>query len=220
MHYRDWTAQQVRDWLIEAAETATRLPGGYGPRRDGNSMPEIVREKWKDAAPNSTISRQPPSSHALSRMELVWSWVNSLEHEAERRLLYEWSEAKALGRGYLARIIENSAYSERTFRRAVNRVCKRIADEQNRKCEIRLVMPVDGVSVMGDAVTDFSVSSKTCAHTPSPRFVRSVDKLHHDIDDASIGKQLAAINRRRQNEARRKAERQARKRKAAEKVAA
>jgi hypothetical protein len=44
-----------------------------GPRKFGNAMPETVREKWKDAAPMTTASQPAASSHAIARMEAVWS---------------------------------------------------------------------------------------------------------------------------------------------------
>lgn len=216
MHYRDWTATQVRDWLIEAARTVRSLPRDNGPREFGNAMPEIVREKWKDAAPSTAHSRDLASSHAIARMEAVWSWVNDLPREEDRRLMYEWGEAKALGKGYLARVMERNEITERTLRNVVTRICQRIADGLNRKHEIRLTIPLDPVSEISDPVCDFSVQSKYCATAvKSPKFVREDD--HLTCDDSkegkqALGKHLAAINRRRQNQARRKAERQAKKR--------
>lgn len=226
MHYRDWTAEQVRDWLIEAAETANKLPGGYGPKKQpGNSMPAVVLEKWKDAAPTTEPSRPIASSGALSRMEQVWSWINKLPHKQERDLLYDWSEAKALGRGYLARVMERNEITERTLRRAVMAVCQGIANALNRKHAIRLTMKVDGVSVIGDPVCDFSVSSKYCARAPrTPKSVRTLDakplndKSPEGVE--SFTKHLARVNRHRRNQAKREAERRERRQREKRKRAA
>lgn len=213
MHYRDWTAVQVREWIEEAAKTTSRLSGRVGPKKEpGNAMPEIVREAWKDAAPNNTPDRIIPSARALACMEAVWGWINALQREEERRLLYDWSAAKALGKGSLARVIEQSEYAERTFSRAVNRVCQRIADSLNRKQEVRLTMAVDDVSVMGDPTRVSQVASVSRAKR-QPTAERYFDRLTHDDSaEAAVatGKMLAAINKRRQNQARRAAERRAR----------
>lgn len=218
--YQDWTAEQVRDWLVEAAATADKLPGGYGPRREpGNGMPEVVREKWKDAAPNATVSRPHASSFAIARMEAVWTWVNGLSREDDRRLLYDWSEAKALGRGYLHRIMERNPLTERTLSNSVLALCQGVAKSLNRKQEVRLSGPIDEAIEISDPVRDYSVASKNCATPPkTPRHTGPSEKSRHDSSEAtilSIEKHMAAVRRRRQNEAKRRERRQRDKRKRA-----
>lgn len=211
IHYRDWTARQVRDFLIEGAKTTRMLHGGHGPREFGNSMPTVVREAWKDAAPMTTTSRPIPSSHALARMEMVWGWINALPREADRRLLYEWSEAKALGRGYLARVMERNDTTERTLRHAVTRICQGIANSLNRKHEIRLTMPVDEPAGFSDPVHDFDVRSAVRV-ARQPRHTAPTEKLTNDSSPEAVearDKHMARVMRSRKNRAKRAAERAA-----------
>lgn len=212
MHYTDWTARQVKEWIVEAASTTSMLSGRYGPRKFGNGMPEVVREKWKDAAPMATPSRSIPSSHALDRMEAVWAWINALPSEADRRLLYEWAEAKALGRGNLAAVISRSEYAERTYRMLVTRLCQRIADNLNQVYEVRLTVRVDEIAAIGDPVRDFTVRSGSYGPRTPKAWMATDAKPHHNEDTDSCqseGKYLAGVNKRRQNQARRAAERKA-----------
>lgn len=215
MHYRDWTAAQVRDVIIEAAHTVSLLPDDWRPKKETNALPETVREQWKDQA-NEVRYRRRASAGEISRMEMAWGWINSLDHEPERRLLYEWTEAKALGKGYLARVMARNELTERTMRRAVTRVCQRIADSLNRKHEIRLTVGVDEMSVISEISRADKVAVKKCAPPKTPRAQRSFEHLEHDRSKAGhdqFAKHLAAVNRRRKNEAMRKAQRDAKKRK-------
>lgn len=219
MHYRDWTATQVRDWLIEAASTVRSLPRANGPKKSGNCHPEIVRESWKDtkSADTDGHARHVSSSFAIARMEAVWSWVNDLPREEDRRLMYEWAEAKALGKGYLAVVMERNELTERTLRRAVLCLCQRIADGLNRKHEIRLTIPLDPVSEISDPVRDFSVASKYCAAAPkTPKAMKTWDAVpthsRDPQDKAEFAKHLKAVNRSRANRQKREAERRAKKR--------
>lgn len=212
MHYREWTARQVRDWIEEAAATVLMLPKDWLPRKDGNSFPETVREKWKDAAGEMVYHRQPTSGE-LSRMEQVWTWINDLPEE-ERRLLYGWGEAKVTRNRTLRYFAEENSISERTLRYAVTRVCQRIADGLNRKHEIRLTAAVDPIAEIGDPVRDFSVASNNCAKPKrSPKAERAIDAkpLHDDTPEGieSFEKHLNRVNRSRRNRAKRASDRKA-----------
>lgn len=87
----DWTRQDVRERLEEAAAVLRRLPA---PRVQGyfNTWPRMVVEfgdlVGQEAPP---VRLPPPSAQAISRMEMALPWLQWLEPE-EAKLV--WARAE------------------------------------------------------------------------------------------------------------------------------
>ncbi|WP_136659110.1 DUF6362 family protein [Nitratireductor sp. XY-223] len=130
--FEDWTAKAVEHRVVEAAETLALCPRALGPKAFGNAMPEPLRRQIDAYASNAPRYRRRPSAGAIDRMEACWAWINALEDEAERRLLYDWARAKC-GRGRSLHLLAQlEGVSGRTLRREITRICTAIASSLNR----------------------------------------------------------------------------------------
>ena len=168
-----WTSKQVELRLLEAAETLIICPRATGPRGYGNTMPEPLRRANEAYAEERTRVRRQPSAAALDRMEQCWAWINALEQPQDRQLLYHWARAK-IGRGRSLKVLAmEEGLSDRTLRREVSRLCKRIADRLNgegmallhRPDEDRLPLP-DAPPAAVNAGSDSANHWRACGARP------------------------------------------------------
>jgi hypothetical protein len=136
--YHDWTYQQVRGRIIEAADTARSLP------RHGHK--KITRAAWPEYvglyAPDMRV-RCVPSAGALSRMEEAWSWVNTFLDEADRRIIHDYADTKSAKGKTITALCEKNGWIKDKFEAAVRHACQQIADNLNRKHEVRLTISLD-----------------------------------------------------------------------------
>ena len=86
-----WAAEEVANWLTEAARTAHRLPP---VRVQGhfNVWPTIVRTHYERLASDDLPTyRFPPSPAEIERMIVVMQWMQCLELE-QRQLVWMRAE--------------------------------------------------------------------------------------------------------------------------------
>lgn len=145
MKYEAWTARAVEDRVIEAAETLMLLPDVKGPSAYGCAMPAYVQD-WNAYAAEPSRYKRRASREALDRMPETWGWINTFLDEADRRFLYAWAWIKARQGKKIADFASREGMNVRTLRRAVTRLCQRIANELNRNHAVRLNDHVDAVS--------------------------------------------------------------------------
>lgn len=170
MTYAAWTDKTVEERVLEATETLMLLPEVKGPQAYGNAMPEIVREKWKDADKTNTVAyRRRPNSHALDRMEETWRWINSLSERADRVLLYSWAWVKARKGCKIEAFAAEKDMNSRTLRREITRICQRIANNLNRLHAVRLNSEDCGLSENQPETDPSTLSSvKHATHWMAP----------------------------------------------------
>lgn len=140
MTFEVWTAAAVEGRIVEAAETLMQTPN-VGFAAGGGMWPEYVRDY-----PKPMKTRVRPSPAALQRMEETWVWVNSILPEEDRKLIYAWSWFKARTDRKVAEFASREGMNSRTLRRAVVRICQRIANSLNQKRVTWQTVPVDAVS--------------------------------------------------------------------------
>lgn len=169
MTYEVWTAQSVRDRVIEAADTLTMSPAALGPRLAG-SMAEVFQEYIDDYRRGEPMRlKRIPAPGALTRMEETWTWINGFLDERSRKLLYDYGFLKTRKGMYLATYLERNGIVRRTFERQVLRACQIIADNLNRICAVRLTVALDGVSQNRAEIDPTTVSSvKYAKHWMAP----------------------------------------------------
>ena len=159
MNFSEWTAQLIRERVVEAAETLLTSPAALGPRMTG-SMSDVFREYVDPYARGEpTRLKRVPAPGALSRMEETWRWINGFLEERNRKLLYDYGFLKSRRGMYLARYLERNGLVRRTFERQVLRACQQIADNLNRAHAVRLTTPLDGVSQIEAEMDPTKVSS-------------------------------------------------------------
>lgn len=163
MKYEEWTAQAVRDRVIEAADTLMMSPSALGPRMIG-SMSDVFSEYVDDyRRGEASRLRRVPAPGALTRMEETWTWINGCLDERSRKLLYDYGFLKTRKGMYLARYLERNSLIRRTFERRVLKACQQIADNLNRLHAVRFTVPLDAVSQNGPEIDPTTVSSVTYA---------------------------------------------------------
>lgn len=176
LSYAVWTYRDVKSRVIEMAETLLRLPPVRGPKVYGSAMPEMVREKWKDAAPTNGRLRLLPSAGAIGRMEECFDWINAYLDFGGRNRLYDYGFTKTRRGIYLEEYLERNEIARRTFERQIQRDCQTIADNLNRKLSVRFTIPVDDVSQITVEHTSTTVSSEKCAtHWRAPDAKPQID---------------------------------------------
>jgi hypothetical protein len=149
-----WTATDVAHRVLEAAETLTLCPRAAGPRHFGNSMPEPLRRACDSYADDRTRFRRRPTAAALDRMEQCWRWVNALDDADQRKLLYGWASAKT-GRGRSLNILAlEGGMSDRTLRREITRICRKMAARLNADRVPKLTCASDAPQADFDPVPD------------------------------------------------------------------
>lgn len=204
--YQAWTYADVRARVIEAAETLMMSPAALGPRMLG-SMSEMFSEYLDDYRRGEpTRIKRVPAAGALSRMEETWTWINAWLNEKDRKLVYDYGFIASRKGHTLAKWCERNGWIKRTFERAVNRCCQRIADNLNRKHAIRLTMPVDPVSQNQSEHASTEVASDNRAlvkRTPYHRADGAIP-VHIPGTEADIAKHIEKVNQQRREEAERR----------------
>jgi hypothetical protein len=161
--FHDWTYEQIKARIIEAAETLLATPSSLGPRMASGSMGDVVREIGESYGYSQATYRRIIGPGALSRMEETWTWINTYLNEEQRKLVYDYSFIKTRKGMYLDRYLERNDMVRRTFERRIQRCCQTIASSLNRKHLVRLDIRVDSVSQNHVEETPTTVSSEKCA---------------------------------------------------------
>jgi hypothetical protein len=161
--FQDWTYEQIRARIIEAAETLMASPAALGPRMTSGSMSEVVRDMVESYGYSQASVRRHIAPGALTRMEETWVWINGYLNEEQRKLMYDYSFIKTRKGVYLDLYLKRNDMIRRTFERKIQRYCQIIADNLNRKHSVRLTMTLDGLSQNSVEITSTTVSSEKCA---------------------------------------------------------
>lgn len=138
MNFEDWSPKAVENRIIKAMETHKHLPYVAGPREFGNAMPDIVREKWKDAAPDKTRYMRRLAPGAISRMEQCWEWINSYVGEDDRKFIDHWAYMKVTKGRKIDEMSEKNPSLAKSINRRKTRICSTIANNLNQKHHVRL----------------------------------------------------------------------------------
>lgn len=218
--YEAWTYSHVKARIIEAAETLMLTAPDRGPGFAG-LMGDIVREVAESYGYGSTSIRRIPSPGALQRMEETWAWINTYLDEADRRLVYDYGYLMTRKGLTITKWCERNGWIKRTFERAVNRACQRIADNLNRNLVIRLTVPVDLVSQNQSEHASTEVASDNRALVKRTPYHRADDAIpvHIPGTEAEIAKYIEKVNKQRREEAERRRQEALRKAEDAERLA-
>lgn len=200
--YAAWTYDAVRERVIEAAETLMMGEADRGPGYAG-LMGEVVREVAESYGYGIAGFRRVPTAGALARMEETWTWINSWLEEKDRRLVYEYGFIMTRKGLTITKWCERNGWIKRTFERAVNRACQRIADNLNRNHAIRLTTDIDAVSQITDELASFEVASDNRAPVKPLPYHRADDArpIHIPGTEAEIAKHIEKVNKQRRAEA-------------------
>ncbi|MEF0939617.1 DUF6362 family protein [Rhizobium sp. BR 362] len=161
--FAEWTYEQVRAQIIEAAYTLRASPGDLGPRLASGAMSDVVRDMMEAYGYQEAKAPRIPSAGAISRMYEVWDWVNTYLNEEQRKRVYEYAFIKTRKGIYLDRYLRKIDISRRTFERRIQFDCQRIADALNQKHRVRLTVTFDEVTQIAVEDTSITVASKNCA---------------------------------------------------------
>ncbi|MDH0114060.1 DUF6362 family protein [Rhizobium pusense] len=162
--YAEWTYDQVRAQIIEAAHTLRASPADAGPGLKTGAMASVLHEMVGAFGESEhNVRRAPPSAGAISRMYQVWDWINSYLDEDARKLVYEYSFIKTRKGIYIEAYLRKIDMSRSTFERRIQSYCQQIADNLNQKHQIRLTVTLDGVTETGVEHASTTVNSKKCA---------------------------------------------------------
>jgi hypothetical protein len=161
--FEDWTYEQVRDRITEAAETLLASPKALGPRMALGSMSDVVRDAMEGYGYSGVSVRRVIPPGAISRMEETWTWINTYLGEEGRKLVYDYGFIKTRKGMYLDAYLKKNDILRRTFERKIQKHCQTIADNLNRLYRVRFTMPVDDVSQNAVEHTSTTVSSEKCA---------------------------------------------------------
>ena len=163
MTYAAWSYLDVRDRILEAADTLMMSPAALGPRMLSGSIAEAVRQASEAYGYNTVNIRRVPAPGALSRMEETWGWINGYLDEEQRKLVYDYSFVKSRKGQFLNVYLERNGIARRTFYDRIERYCQIIADNLNRKHSVRFTMPLDDAAQNHLEETSTTVSSEKCA---------------------------------------------------------
>jgi hypothetical protein len=202
--YQTWTYSDVRARVIEAADTLMMGEADRGPGYAG-LMGDVV-QSFNDAyGADAARYRRVPSPGAIARMEETWVWINTCLEEAERRLVYEYGFIMTRKGLTIAGWCERNGWVRRTFERAVNRACQRIADNLNRKHLVRLTADIDVLSQIEAKHASFEVASDNRAPVKPKLYHRAEDATptHTPGTEAEIAKNIEKVNKQRREEAER-----------------
>ncbi|MDP9809374.1 hypothetical protein J2W42_002222 [Rhizobium tibeticum] len=144
--FHDWTYDQVRARIVEAAETLAASPSALGPRMSQGAFSEMVSAVIATEYDRAPSYRRVISAGALTRMEETWTWINTYLGEEDRKRVYDYGFIKSRKGMFLEQYLSRNDMVRRTFERKIHRCCQTIASALNRKHLVRLGIPLDGVS--------------------------------------------------------------------------
>ncbi|MER8615987.1 DUF6362 family protein [Mesorhizobium sp. M1409] len=156
-----WTAKAVEYRVLEAAETLMLTPnvgGGSG----GSAWPEYIPHY-----PRAMKIRIRPSPGALTRMLATWAWINALQSESDRRLLYAWAWTKTRKGRFLDDFASREGVKTRTLRYTITRICQDIADQLEQAKVPCFDQAVDDVAEIEPEPPSQTVSSERSATSPT-----------------------------------------------------
>jgi hypothetical protein len=156
-----WTAKAVEYRVLEAAETLMLTPnvgGGAG----GSAWPEYIPHY-----PRAMKIRIRPSPGALTRMMETWGWINALQSEKDRRLLYAWAWTKTRKGKFIDDFASREGIKSRTLRWTITRICQDIADQLEQRKVPCFDQAIDDVAEIEPETASQTVSSETSATTES-----------------------------------------------------
>lgn len=158
MKYEAWTHKDIEARVLEAAETLMLMPGVKMPA----SVQAIWREYKDDYGKEKTHYRRRPEAAAIDRMYETWEWVNALNTEADRKLLYGWAYVKTRRGMKLSRFASENLMNDRKLKRKIDELCQCIANERNRLYLVRFTDGLDVVSENDHNSHQQTVSSESC----------------------------------------------------------
>ena len=82
-------------------------------------MPEVVREVFKDFENSQTRYIRIPTPGAISRMEQVWEWINSIESRSDRQFVYAYGAAKCRKGRTVSAYCQENGFHKRIFERLI-----------------------------------------------------------------------------------------------------
>lgn len=201
--YQAWTYEMVRERIIEAAETLLMNPAAFGPRLIGMALFDEYQDDYRRG--ETTRVRSAPSAHALAEMEETWTWINTCLPEKDRKLVYDYGFIMSRKGLTLKVWCERNGWIKRTFERAVAHCCQRIADELNRKHQVRLTVAFDYLSQNEAKHASFEVASDSRAPVKPKLYHRADDATptHTPGSEAAIAHHIEKVNKQRREEAER-----------------
>lgn len=181
--YQPWTQKDIEARVLEAAETLMLMPGVKMPA----AVQAIWREYKDDYGKEKTHYRRRPEGAAIDRMHECWSWINAIESEEDRKLLYGWAYVKTRRGMKLSRFASENLMNDRKLKRKIDELCQWIANERNRLYQVRLTDGVDPVSENDDNSHQQTVSSEKCAtHWRAPDAKpKNIPSLHEKMKPAA-----------------------------------
>lgn len=163
MVFAEWTYEQVRAQIIEAAYTLRASPGDLGPRLRGGAMSDVVRDMTEAYGYGEAKAPRIPTAGAISRMYETWDWVNAYLNEESRKRVYEYAFIKTRKGIYLDAYLKKIDMSRSTFERRIQSDCQCIANNLNQKHRVRLTVALDAVTEIDLKPKSITVASKNCA---------------------------------------------------------
>jgi hypothetical protein len=162
----------VRDRIIEARETTALLPYVAGAAGRSGWWPETPSDYG-----NSRTFRRRATAAEIARMEEVMGWIAALPEEADRKLLRDYAWLKTSPHARIGIWCEKNGWPERIFRRRVDLLCQRIANDLNRNTRLRLDAADCAVSEMSAEVIPEALPRK------SAPFERAEDAKPADLPE-------------------------------------
>lgn len=153
-----WTAKAVEYRVLEAAETLMLTPNVGGGA--ASAWPEYIPHY-----PRAMKIRIRPSPGALTRMMETWGWINALQSESDRRLLYAWAWQKTRKGKFLDDFASREGIKTRTLRWTITRICQAIADHLEQRKVPCFEQAVDDIAEIEPETASQTVSSETSATT-------------------------------------------------------
>lgn len=161
MNYTAWTPKDIEARILEAAETLMLMPNVRLP----SAVPAIWREYKDEYGKAKSRYRRRPLAVAIDRMYQTWEWINALEKEADRKLLYGWAYVKVRKGMKLSSFALENMMNDRMLRRKIDQLTQVIANNLNRLRLVRLTDGVDPVSENDDNFHQQTVSSEKCVRS-------------------------------------------------------
>ncbi|MCF6120885.1 DUF6362 family protein [Mesorhizobium muleiense] len=140
--------------------------GGAG----GSAWPEYIPHY-----PRAMKIRIRPSPGALTRMMETWGWINALQSESDRRLLYAWAWQKTKKGRFLDDFASREGIKTRTLRWTITRICQAIADQLEQRKVPCFEQAVDDVAEIEPETASQTVSSKISANDQTDGMVSYIE---------------------------------------------